>query len=90
MVHAKKKQPMSLEEAKLRAMIENAQTSSWQENLENASSAQAQFMLPGRPMKKPDFMEQIDKRSVEIMNEQHAQVEKEKQRRPTSTRIWND
>jgi hypothetical protein len=82
------KEPMSLEHARLRAMIENAQTSSWQENLDNAASAQALFMLPGRPMKKPDFMEEIDKRSLEIMKEHNSQLAKESQRRPT-TKIWS-
>lgn len=83
------KRPMTLEQARLRAMIENAQTSSWQENLDNAASAQAQFMLPGRPMKKPDFMQEIDKRSMEIMKEHNAELEKDRQRRPT-TRIWSE
>lgn len=91
-----KNMPMSLEEARLRAMIENAQTSSWQENLENASSAQEQFMLPGRPHRKPNFMEKIDKRSVEIMKAQHDELEDEQKRQKerdkqidTSTRMWN-
>ncbi len=84
-----KKQPMTLEEARLRAMIENAQTSSWQENLDNAASAQDQFMLPGRPHVTPDFMTKIDQRSLEIMKEQHEEIEREKKRKAT-TRIWND
>jgi hypothetical protein len=82
------KQPMTMEEAKVRAMIENAQTSSWQENLDNAASAQQHFMLPGRPHGTPNFMMKIDKRSLEIMKEQHKELEKEKKRKPT-TRIWN-
>jgi len=84
-----KKQPMTLEEARLRAMIENAQSSDWRENLDNAVTAQEQFMLPGRPHEKPKFMEEIDRRSLEIMKEQHEEVAKEKQRKPT-TRVWND
>ena len=86
--HASQKQPMSLEEARLRAMVENAQASNWKKNLDNAAEAQAQFMLPGRPMKKPDFMEEIDKRSLEIMNEHNSEVVKDRQRRPT-TKIWS-
>jgi hypothetical protein len=86
---AKKKNKMSLEEAKLRAMIENAQTaSSWQENLDNAASAQQQFMLPGRPHPTPNFMMEIDKRSLEILKEQHEKLDREKKRKPTTTRIW--
>lgn len=84
-----KKQPMTMEEAKLRAMIENAQTSSWQENLNNAATAQERFMLPGRPHGgTPNFMVEIDRRGMEIMKEQHEELEKEKKRKPT-TRIWN-
>jgi hypothetical protein len=75
--HASQKQPMSLEEARLRAMVENAQASNWKKNLDNAAEAQAQFMLPGRPMKKPDFME-----------EHNSEVVKDRQRRPT-TKIWS-
>ena len=82
------KQPMSLEEARLRAMVENAQASDWKKNLDNAAEAQAQFMLPGRPMKKPDFMEEIDKRSLEIMKEHNAEVVRDRQRKPT-TKIWS-
>jgi hypothetical protein len=82
------KQPMSLEEARLRAMVENAQASNWKKNLDNAAEAQAQFMLPGRPMKKPDFMEEIEKRSLEIMKEHNAEVVRDRQRKPT-TKIWS-
>ena len=83
------KQPMTLEEARLRAMIENAQTSTWQENLDNAASAQEHFMLPGRSHPTPDFMTKIDQRSLEILKEQHEALELEKKRKPT-TRIWNE
>ena len=86
---SKEKQPMSLEEARLRAMIENAQTSSWQENLDNAASAQEHFMLPGRSHPTPDFMTKIDQRSLEIMKEQHEALEREKKRKAT-TRIWSE
>ena len=84
-----KKQPMTLEEARLRAMIENAQTSTWQENLDNAAAAQDHFMLPGRPQEPPEFMAKIDRRSLKIMKEQHKEVELESKRKAT-TRIWND
>jgi len=82
------KQPITLEEARVRAMVEHAQISNWRDNLDNAAAAQAHFMLPGRPMKKPDFMEEIDKRSLEIMKEHNSQVAKDTQRRPT-TKIWS-
>lgn len=90
--HASGGKKMSLEEARLRAMIENAQESSWQENLDNAATAQERFMLPGRQSyhdAKPDFMAMIDKRSLEIMENQHAQVdETRKQQRKPTTQIW--
>jgi len=98
--HNTKKKPMTLEEARLRAMIENAQSSSWQENLDHAAAAQAQFMLPGRPQATPSFMADIDKRSLEIMKQQHEELKQEKetlqqqqqqqqQERKDTTRIWN-
>ena len=86
---SKQPQPMTLEEARLRAMIENAQTSSWQENLDNAASAQEHFMLPGRSHPTPDFMTKIEQRSLEIMKQQHEALEREKKRKAT-TRIWNE
>lgn len=39
---------LSQEEARLRAMIEQAKESNWKENLDNAVQAQEYFMLPGR------------------------------------------
>ena len=55
---------MTWEQARLRAMIENAQQAgSWKQNLEQAVQAQEHFMLPGRSQEKglPTFMEQIEK-----------------------------
>lgn len=65
---------MSLEEARLRAMIENAkEASSWQENLDKAAAAQEQFMLPGRPREGvPRFMMDIERRSRELLKEDQA------------------
>mmetsp|Transcript_54095 Transcript_54095/g.131298 ORF Transcript_54095/g.131298 Transcript_54095/m.131298 type:complete len:207 (-) Transcript_54095:79-699(-) len=42
------KPAMTMERARLQAMIENAQQSSFQENIANATFAQERFMLPGR------------------------------------------
>jgi hypothetical protein len=39
---------MTLERARLQAMIENAKESTWKENIANATFAQERFMLPGR------------------------------------------
>lgn len=37
-------------EAQLVAMLENAKSSSWQQNLRNAADAQDRFMLPGQEL----------------------------------------
>jgi hypothetical protein len=83
-----KKKPMTLEEARLRAMIENAKESSWEQNLDNAVQAQEQFMLPGRPHETPHYMTKIETRSKEIMKQQQEEMEREKKRKVT-TRFWS-
>ncbi len=70
-------QKMSLGEARLIAMLENAKESSWQENVENAIDAQEQFMLPGRNRKEPKFMDKIEERSLEILRNQHEKLDQE-------------
>lgn len=83
------KEKMSFEEARLIAMLENAKESSWQENLENVADAQERFILPSRQGGDvPDFMKQIDQRSVEILQKQHELIDKRKQRKET-TRFWS-
>lgn len=84
------KQKMSIEEAQLIAMLENAKDSSWQDNLENAVSAHEQFMLPGRNRDTPKFMDQIDRRSLEIMKNHHKKIDKENMRRETTTKFWSN
>ena len=67
---------MTIEEAKLIAMLENAkESSSWQENVDNAVNAQEQFMLPGRQRKVPKFMDKIDQRSLEILQNQRNKID---------------
>ena len=85
----KRKQLMSAEEARLRAMVENAKESTWKENLDNAAAAHANFMLPGRSNGMPDFMANIDRKSQEILKEDQNRIAKEKLRRDTVTRFWN-
>ena len=83
------KQPMTLQEARLRAMIENAKDSTWQENLDNAYDAHENFMLPGRENEMPAFMKNINKRSSKILRNNQDQLEKEKQQRANErTRFW--
>jgi len=64
---------MSVEEAQLRAMVEDATTAnSWTENIETAVHAQEQFMFPGRPTTTPEaqtFIEKINKRSLELQQQ---------------------
>ena len=87
--NSKKQQPMSLEAARLRAMIENAKESNWKENLDNAAAAHANFMLPGRDNGIPEFMANVDKKTQQIIKEDQNRIEKEKLRRATGTRFWN-
>jgi hypothetical protein len=83
------KEKMSWEEARLIAMLENAQESSWHQNLENAVDAQEQFMLPNAQREVPDFMSKIDHRSKEILKKQHAKIDKERGRKETTTKYWS-
>ncbi|KAL3910495.1 MAG: hypothetical protein SGARI_002098, partial [Bacillariaceae sp.] len=89
------KRPLTLEQARLQAMIENAQKSSWQENLNNALVAQEKFILGNeRGEKNPKFMKEIDQRSHQLMKEQQAKLQRERKdaeedpkRRPTTTKF---
>ena len=75
------KQKMSLDEARLIAMLENAKESSWQENVNNAVDAHEQFMLPGRNRKEPKFMDRIEQRSMEILRNHHDKIDEEERRK---------
>lgn len=65
---------MSHNESLVRAMIENAKSSSPRENLENAAMAQKNFMLVqfdksvSDGNKDKEFLQQLAKRSKEIRN----------------------
>jgi hypothetical protein len=83
---------LTIEQARLRAMIENAQQSTWQENLDNALVAQEKFMLGNeRGEREPEFMKKIEARSQELMQQakqkRQLDLEKEKKRMVT-TRMW--
>lgn len=85
--------PTSLQEAQLKAMVENAKKSSWKENLENAVDAHSRFMLPGIAGKgenTPEYVKKIDERSEEIMREQEEKQEQERRLKqdPTRTKFW--
>ena len=90
------KRPLTLEQARLQAMIENAQKASWQENLNTALVAQEKFMLGNeRGEKNPSFMKEIDRRSHQLMKEQQEKLQQERKqaeedpkRRPTTTKFW--
>ena len=64
---------MSVEEAQLRAMVEDATTAkSWTDNIDTAVHAQEQFMFPGRPNTNPEsqnFIKKINKRSLELQQQ---------------------
>lgn len=69
--------PKSREEMRLKAMVENALKSSWQENLSNAFDAQERFMLPGRDHGgDPKFLKKIDKRADEMLKKQTKRQKK--------------
>lgn len=79
---------MSVEEARLVAMVENAKASTWKENLQNAVDAQDQMMLPGR-RKKPAFVHKIEERALKLLNLQDAQIgQKIGVNRRETTKFW--
>eukprot|EP00980_Cylindrotheca_fusiformis_P003239 scaffold735_cov116-Cylindrotheca_fusiformis.AAC.9 len=80
---------MTMEEARLIAMLENAKESNWRQNLENAVDAQEQFMLPNAKREVPDFMSQIDNRSREILKNQHSKIDQERGKKPSTTKYWS-
>ena len=94
--NAHDKRPLTLEQARLQAMIENAKSASWQENLNTALVAQEKFMLGNeRGEKNPKFMKEIDRRSYQLMKEQQEKLQQERKeadedpkRRPTTTKFW--
>ena len=77
-----------MEEARMIAMVKEAKENSWQENLENAASAQDRFMLPGRVRDSPEFMSKIDQRSMKILKDQHEQIDREKADEDPYTKFW--
>jgi hypothetical protein len=79
---------ISLHEAQVQAMIENARNSSWRQNLENAVDAQERFVLPNRQHVKdvPEYVQRIDERSKEILTVQQERNDKEADEK--STRFW--
>lgn len=88
-------QQLSVRDAQIMAMIQNAKESTWRENLTNAADAQERFMLPGRQeggegeeKEDPEYVRKIEDRSLEIMKEQQEKVDGEKNRKIT-TRFWN-
>jgi hypothetical protein len=87
------KQKMSLDEARLIAMLENAKESSWRENVETAVDAQERFMLPGRQRTEPKFMNKIEQRSIEILQNQHEKLDEEERKKiekeENTTSFWN-
>jgi hypothetical protein len=87
--------------AQLVAMVENAKSSTWRDNLTNASDAQRRFMLPpgmrggaddddGDGDATPEYVRKIDARSREIMRDERIRREEERKMEddPTRTRFW--
>uniref|UniRef100_A0A7R9WQK8 Uncharacterized protein n=1 Tax=Craspedostauros australis TaxID=1486917 RepID=A0A7R9WQK8_9STRA len=98
-LHKNKRHPMTPEEARVRAMIEQAKESTWQENLDRAFAAQDRFMLPGRDFgSSPKFVKQIDERSQQLLQkdekEREDKMDKDAdgilRRRRITALFWND
>lgn len=89
---------LTLEQARVLAMIENAQASTWRENINNATVAQERFMLPGRTPRDeqgqnvvPEFMKKIEARAVELVLQNEYQREQEQERskkRKITSKMW--
>ena len=86
---------ISQEEARVRAMIENAKESDWRQNLSNAIEAQHHFMLPPeskRNLDKPEFLKKIDRRTEQMMiiqrEELSQQDQNQKLRKQHTTKYW--
>lgn len=89
--------PPSRDEALVRAMIQNAKDSTWQENLSNAIMAQERFVLPERHPARDSgggeqgdskqanprdlFVKKIVERSDRWLEEQQAEAKRRKQQR---------
>ena len=54
---------MSKNEIMISAMIENAKSSTWRENLDNAFEAQEHFMLGSHDRQEPKFLKRLRERS---------------------------
>mmetsp|Transcript_2065 Transcript_2065/g.3255 ORF Transcript_2065/g.3255 Transcript_2065/m.3255 type:complete len:137 (+) Transcript_2065:39-449(+) len=77
---------LTAEEARLRAMIENAQNSSFEENMSNALQAHERFMLPNhRHDESIPLVKKIDQRSRELLQQDHEKQEKLTRK---TTRFW--
>jgi len=87
-INNSRKEKMSIKEARLQAMLENAKENSWQRNLEIAAEAQDRFMIPNGRRDAPEFMNDIDKKSTEILEKQHAAIDEKKKQKDTTTRFW--
>ena len=77
----------TLKEAQIQAMIENANNSTWQENLDNALQAQKRFMLPNRRHSEPAFFKKIEQRSREILEEEETKTRQEQEAQKESN-FW--
>eukprot|EP00804_Cyclotella_cryptica_P010169 CCRYP_013810-RA/>CCRYP_013810-RA protein AED:0.00 eAED:0.00 QI:236/-1/1/1/-1/1/1/370/148 len=82
--------PLSPNEAKVSAMIENARKSTWRENLENAADAHQRFVLSNHDVdhgkELPQYVKRIDERSEELMMEEEERLQK--RRDPSNTWFW--
>ena len=67
-------------------MIENAKSSTWKQNLENAADAHERFVLPNRNHddgEVPEYAQRIDERSREMLDEERRERDDDRK-----TRFW--
>lgn len=82
------KEELTRDEAMVRAMIDNAKSSTWQENLENAAMAQERFVLPGygnHSSQQEQFLQEMSEKSNKLMEEKEA----EKRKRQENVEIFS-
>lgn len=84
------KESMTHDEAMVRAMIQNAQSSTWQENLENAAMAQERFVLPGRghSATQEEFLQDIKQKSHAMMRENEAKKKEREEQVEIFSTTW--
>jgi hypothetical protein len=97
--YVEQRRPLSTREAHFRAMVENAQESTWRENLQNVAMAQEQSMMVQGTAGKGDqrqlskFVTKLNARGREILHQDQEYWRQKKeyedqQKLFTTTTVW--